>query len=134
MNEIIREPEKWHEDWCNFKPDELRCACCNRLEISSDLMDLLQKARNDLGSITITSGYRCPDYNSKVSKKTGLSGPHTTGYAVDIHISNSEHRKKILSYFADKVNGLGIAKTFIHIDLLNKDLGFDARPNCWLYS
>ena len=99
-----------------------------------DLLDhlVLQKARNVLGPLTLTSAYRCSDHNSKVSS-TGLSGPHTTGFAVDIHVSNSQHRKELLSYFADKVTGLGIAKTFIHIDLLNNDLGFDARPNCWLY-
>ena len=96
-------------------------------------MDLLQQARETLGPLMITSAYRCPNHNSKVSS-TGLSGPHTTGYAVDIHVSNSQHRKQIISYFANKVFGLGIAKTFIHIDLLNRDLGFDARPNCWLYS
>jgi len=131
---IIREPGNWQEDWCNFKPDEFRCSCCNRLEIASELVDMLQTAREALGvPLTLTSAYRCPDHNSKVSS-TGLSGPHTTGYSVDIHVSNSQHRKQLISYFADKVSGLGIAKTFIHIDLLNSDLGFDARPNCWLYS
>ena len=48
---MIREPETWQEDWCNFTPDEFRCSCCNRLEISSDIMDLLQKARNELGPL-----------------------------------------------------------------------------------
>ena len=132
MSEIIREPEKWHEDWCNFSPDEFRCSCCNRLEIAAELVDLLQKAREALGPLVINSAYRCSDHNNKVSS-TGLNGPHTTAYAVDIHVSNSQHRKQLLSYFANKVSGLGIAKTFIHIDLLNNDLGFDARPNCWLY-
>jgi len=131
---MIREPGDWQEDWCNFKPDEFRCSCCNRLEIASELVDMLQTAREALGvPLTLTSAYRCPDHNSKVSS-TGISGPHTTGYSVDIHVSNSQHRKQLISYFADKVSGLGIAKTFIHIDLLNADLGFDARPNCWLYS
>ena len=132
MSKIIRDPGDWKEDWCNFKPDEFRCSCCNRLEIAADLIDLLQKAREAIGPLVITSAYRCADHNSKVSS-TGLNGPHTTSYAVDIHVSNSQHRKLLLSYFANKVSGLGIAKTFIHIDLLNNDLGFDARPNCWLY-
>ena len=129
---MIREPGNWQEDWCNFTPDEFRCKCCNRLEIASELLDILQKAREALGPLVITSSYRCSDHNSKVSS-TGLSGPHTTGFAADIHVSNSQHRKQLISYFADKVTGLGVAKTFTHIDLLNADLGFDARPNCWLY-
>ena len=129
---MIREPGDWQEDWCNFTPDEFRCSCCNRLEISSDILDLLQTARNELGPLTITSAYRCPDHNSKVSS-TGPSGPHTSGYAVDIHVSNSQHRKKLIDYFATKVTGLGVAKTFLHIDLLTPELGFEMRPNAWKY-
>ena len=129
---MIREPGDWQEDWCNFTPDEFRCSCCNRLEISSDIMDLLQKARNDLGPLTITSAYRCPSYNSSVSS-TGENGPHTTGMAVDIHVSNSQHRKQLIDYFATKVTVLGVAKTFLHIDLLTPELGFEMRPNAWKY-
>ena len=129
---MIREPGDWQEDWCNFTPDEFRCSCCNRLEISSDIMDLLQTARNDLGPLQITSAYRCPSHNSSVSS-TGENGPHTTGMAVDIHVSNSQHRKQLIDYFATKVTGLGIAKTFIHIDLLTYEHGFEMRPNAWKY-
>ena len=79
---MIREPGDWQEDWCNFKPDEFRCSCCNRLEIASELIRCTyKKLEIALGPLTITSAYRCPDHNSKVSS-TGLSGPHTTGFAV----------------------------------------------------
>ena len=56
-----------------------------------------------------------------------------SGYAVDIHVSNSQHRKKLIDYFATKVTGLGVAKTFLHIDLLTPELGFEMRPNAWKY-
>ena len=95
-------------------------------------MDLLQTARNELGPLQITSAYRCPSHNSSVSS-TGENGPHTTGMAVDIHVSNSQHRKQLIDYFATKVTGLGIAKTFIHIDLLTYEHGFEMRPNAWKY-
>ena len=129
---MIREPETWQEDWCNFTPDEFRCSCCNRLEISSDIMDLLQAARNELGPLQITSAYRCPQHNSKVSK-TGENGPHTTGLAVDIHVSNSQHRKQLIDYFTTKVTGLRVAKTFLHLDSLTPEKGFEMRPNAWKY-
>ena len=96
-------------------------------------MNLIQKARDDLGPLSITSGYRCSDHNDKVSS-TGPTGPHTTGMAADISVKDSQHRKKLITYFANKVTGLGIAKSFIHIDLLNSDRGFTMRPNCWVYS
>ena len=43
------------------------------------------------------------------------------------------YRKQLIDYFADKVTGLGIAKTFIHIDILYEEDGFGMRPNCWIY-
>jgi len=132
MSTYVREPGEWDPKWVNFNPDEFKCSCCGRLDIHSDLLDLLQKAREDLGSaITINSAYRCPEHNDNVSS-TGLAGPHTSGKACDIHVSNSQHRKKLIDYFTNKVTGLGIAKTFIHIDILTPD-EISHRPNCWLY-
>ena len=129
---IIDEHNNWNSNWVNFKPEEFECSHCNVLKISSDLMDFLQTARDDLGPLSITSAYRCQDHNNSVSK-TGPNGPHTTGKAVDISVKDSQHRKQLITYFASKVTGLGIAKSFIHIDLLNADDGFEMRPNSWVY-
>ena len=132
MSTYIREQSDWKEKWKNFNLDEFRCKCgCGHVSIHSDLLDLLQTARNNIGAITITSAFRCNEHNDKVSS-TGLSGPHTTSKAVDIHVSNSQHRKLLIDYFTNKVTGLGIAKTFIHIDILTSD-EVPHRPNCWLY-
>ena len=133
MSIYINEPGDWDQNWVNFKPEELECSHCNVLKISSDLMDFLQTARDDLGPLSITSAYRCEDHNNDVST-TGFNGPHTTGKAVDISVKDSQHRKQLITYFAPKVTGLGIAKSFIHIDLLTTDDGFEMRPNCWVYS
>jgi len=121
------------EKWKNFKLDEFKCQCgCGHVEVHSDLLDLLQKARDDMGrALNITSAYRCPEHNDNVSS-TGLSGPHTTSKAVDIHVSNSQHRKQLIDYFANKVTGLGIAKTFIHIDIIPQE-ELSHRPNAWIY-
>jgi zinc D-Ala-D-Ala carboxypeptidase len=132
MSTYIREQSEWMEKWKNFNLDEFKCQCgCGHVSVHSDLLDLLQIARNVLGPITITSAYRCPDHNDSVSS-TGLSGPHTTSKAVDIHVSNSQHRKQLIDYFAKKVTGLGIAKTFIHIDIISKE-ELAHRPNAWIY-
>ena len=132
MSTYVRELGDWKEKWVNFNLDEFKCQCgCGHVSIHSDLLDLLQTARNTIGAITITSAFRCNEHNDKVSS-TGLSGPHTTSKAVDIHVSNSQHRKQLIDYFTDKVTGLGIAKTFIHIDILTSD-EVPHRPNCWLY-
>ena len=131
MSTYIREQSDWDQKWKNFSLDEFKCSCCGAVDISSDLLDVLQEARDILGPLQITSSYRCPSHNSSVSS-TGEDGPHTTGKAADIHVSNSQHRKQLIDYFAPKVTGLGIAKSFIHIDILTSD-EVSHRPNCWLY-
>ena len=129
---MITEKENWNEEWENFSPDEVKCSHCGELKIDEELMDLIQEARETLGPLRITSGYRCSEHNNNISS-TGPTGPHTTGKALDIATSNSQQRKELIDYFATKVSGLGIAKSFIHIDLLTDEDGFDARPNCWTY-
>jgi len=132
MSTYIREQSEWMEKWKNFKLDEFRCRCgCGHAEVHSDLLDLLQTARENLGPIQITSAYRCPSHNDKVSS-TGLAGPHTTAMAVDIHVSNSQHRKSLIDWFAKRVTGLGIAKTFLHIDIIPPSQ-LAHRPNAWIY-
>ena len=133
MSTYISEPSNWDQNWVNFSPDEVKCSHCGELKIHEDIMDLLQEARGGLGPLTITSGYRCSTHNAAVSKKTGANGPHTTGKALDIAVKNSQHRKELITYFAPKVQGLGIAKSFIHIDLLYEEDGFEGRPNSWVY-
>ena len=132
MSIYISEPGDWKERWENFKPEELSCSHCGELKIHEDIMDLLQEAWGVLGPLSITSGYRCNEHNAAVSK-TGANGPHTTGKAVDIAVRDSKHRKELITYFAPKVTGFGIAKSFIHIDLLTADDGFEMRPNSWVY-
>ena len=132
MSIYISEPSDWRESWVNFSPDEVKCSHCGELKIHEDIMDLIQEARNDLGPLSITSGYRCSTHNAAVSS-TGENGPHTTGKSLDISVRDSQHRQQLITYFAPKVQGLGIAKSFIHIDLLYEEDGFPGRPNSWVY-
>ena len=132
MSTFIREHGDWDPSWENFKPEELQCSHCQTLKIHAGIMNGLQQARNDLGPLSITSGYRCSEHNAAVSK-TGSNGPHTTGKAIDISVRDSQHRKQLIDYFAPQVQGLGIAKSFIHIDILYEEDGFPSRPNSWVY-
>ena len=114
MSTLIKEPGNWDPSWENFKPEEFQCSHCQALMIHSDIMDLLQEAREELGPMSITSGYRCGVHNSLVSK-TGLKGPHTTGKAVDISVRDSQHRKQLITYFAPIVSGF---KIILYVNLL----------------
>lgn len=83
----------------------------------------------------ITSGYRSPEYNNKVSK-TGRNGPHTFGKAADILVS----RKNVFIVLKNAFEmgcfmGFGIKQhgenRYIHIDSLCDHEG--PRPNVWSY-
>ena len=132
MSTYVKEPGEWRESWENFQPKEVSCSHCGELKIHEDIMDLLQEGRGVLGQLSLNSAYRCSTHNAAVSK-TGANGPHTTGKAVDIAVRDSQHRKQLIEYFAPKVQGLGIAKSFIHIDILYEEDGFEMRPNSWGY-
>ena len=119
---MIREPGDWQEDWCNFKPDEFRCSCCNRLEIASELIDMLQTAREALGvPLTLTSAYRCPDHNSKI--KGSSRSQHLLGKAADITIQSLKPAE-VFVIIEDLIDmgellqgGVGAYDTFTHYDI-----------------
>ena len=132
MSIYISEQSEWKEEWKNFVLDEFKCSCCRKVKMDAAMIDLVQNARNVLGPLSITSAYRCSSHNDSVSS-TGPNGPHTTGHSLDISVKDSQHRKELIDYFATKVTGLGIAKSFIHIDNLTHEHGFNMRPNAWKY-
>lgn len=107
--------------------------------IMPDTLDRLQLLRNYCGfPFRITSAYRSPEYNSKVSS-TGEHGPHTTGRAFDINVYGE--KVNILIYFAHKVGftGIGVkqkgpyASRFVHIDDLENHETNGPRPWAWSY-
>ena len=108
---MITDKEQWNEEWQNFSPDEVKCSHCGELKIDEELMDLIQEARENLGPLRITSGYRCSEHNNNISS-TGPNGPHTTGKALDIATSNSQQRKELIDYFATKVSDLIFSQAF----------------------
>ena len=98
--------------------------------------NVVQPIREKFGVTIITSGYRSPEHNNSVSS-TGLDGPHTTGIAVDI-ATNTQSQYKLLNFalnYEPKPTGIGIAKTFTHLDWLTPDVSqkYVVRPNVWKY-
>ena len=67
-------------------------------------------------SFVITSGYRTKEHNTRVGGVSGSS--HTLGLAADIKCSDSRERSLIVSgLLRAGFNRIGIANTFIHVDL-----------------
>lgn len=97
------------------------------------LMNKLQKMRDLCGfPFKINSGFRCPDYNEKISS-TGRTGPHTKGRAVDIGVEGTKAYLVVDAAYEVGMTGIGFQQKgggrFIHVD----DLTTPPRPNVWSY-
>lgn len=85
-------------------------------------MKRLDALRDLLGyPLRVTSGYRCPAYNAKISK-TGMNGAHTTGEAVDLLASGKKALEIVGEAYSLGFTGIGIkqkgpqAGRFVHLD------------------
>lgn len=109
----------------NFSSREFRCGLgsgckCTTTLIDDKLVEYLQKIRDHFGAeVEITSGYRCPSYNGRVSGATGSR--HTKGQAADI-VVNGITPARVAAYAEGiGVLGIGLYETdkdghFTHID------------------
>lgn len=123
----------------HFKEYELECRCgCGKADMDIDFMEMLEDLRVWYGKpIRLSSAFRCPSYNNKVSV-TGLNGPHTTGCAVDILVHGSYAYDILRGAFVFGFTGVGVDQKgrlggrFIHLDSLS--VPDYHRPRVWTYS
>ena len=125
--------------WPHFSHKELACHCgCGRMEMRDPFMRKLEELRTSFGKpMRITSAYRCPNHNERVSK-TGRNGPHTTGQAIDIQVSGEDAFDLLFFAIGFGFAGIGInqrgphANRFVHLDRL-EGLIDRPRPRIWSY-
>lgn len=116
------------------KKKELACKCCGLANVDDKFYALLNEARsNSSVPFVIVSGCRCVTHNKKVGGKAESAHIATNdrkSFAVDIKATDSRSRYEILrSLIAVGFTRIGIAKTFIHVDL---DPSKDERV-VWVY-
>jgi zinc D-Ala-D-Ala carboxypeptidase len=116
-----------------FYKDEFACKHCGQNLTNEDFLAKLNRfGEKLLFPVIVSSGYRCPEHNQKVSK-TGPKGPHTTGRAVDLAVRGEQAyivlREALISgaFTGIGVNQKGESR-FIHLDDLK-----DNRPAVWSY-
>jgi len=82
-----------------------------------EILHMLDAVRKKFGKpIKINSGYRTVARNKKIGGVSKSS--HLKGLAVDISCNNSVNRFKLLNLLLEAgFNRIGIAKTFIHVDI-----------------
>lgn len=121
-----------------FTVPELMCKCgCELWDMDLEYMDKLIRMRHELAfPFVLTSAFRCPSYNNRMSK-TGLTGPHTTGRAVDVRVYGNRAYQLIGNAVKYGMTGLGVSQSgrdrFIHLDDLTVQDGFP-RPWPWSYT
>lgn len=111
----------------NFLASEFLChgsGCCSSGKIDDKLVEILQKIRDHFGKpVTITSGYRCPTWNTKIG---GVKGSyHTYGQAADIGVAGVAPAE--VAKYAESIGvlGIGLYETdkdgyFVHVDTRTK--------------
>lgn len=120
-----------------FRLDEFACRCgCKRNNMDERFLEELDQLRTIYGKpLIVSSGYRCPDHNAKVSS-TGRTGPHTTGHACDFAVSGGDSLLLLRVALVLDFTGIGInqkgAGRFIHVDDLPNRAG-QPRPTLWSY-
>jgi zinc D-Ala-D-Ala carboxypeptidase len=119
-----------------FKPTDFACKHCGENKTSPLTMELADELRHRCGfPLTISSGYRCPDHNAKVSG-TGRTGPHTTGEAFDVAVSHGQAFEVLRHAMKMNFSGIGVQQKgggrFIHLDTLPNAPG-QPRPTVWSY-
>lgn len=122
------------DDYPNFSESEFTCSCCGKTGVKKSFMDKLQALRTAYGkSMTVTSGYRCPEHPIEAKKQK--PGSHASGYASDIHCTGQTAHKIMKLAFEMGFTGIGVnmkgaAKNrFIHLDTIQSA----PRPNVWSY-
>lgn len=122
----------------NFSRWEFVCKCgCGANNINPLLVQRLESMRRLFGrGITITSGCRCKQWNTKVggeahsSHLVEIDGQARTGLAADIACFTSTTRMKLLmAALTVGFERVGIGENFIHVDT-DRSLPQDV---CWVY-
>lgn len=119
------------KEWNHFELSEFNCKCCGENKMDEEFITKLDALREAYGKgLKVSSGYRCPAHNSRVSS-TGPNGPHTTGLAVDFAVDRADAHK-LLALAAPLFRGIGVNQKgsgrFLHLDDIQ-----EGRPTAWSY-
>jgi uncharacterized protein YcbK (DUF882 family) len=110
-----------------FSLSDFDCQETGENEMDFDFIRDLDNLREACGfPFIITSGYRAPSHS--IESKKDKPGMHAYGIASDIRVRNG-HERMIIVWKAIEMgfNGIGVAKTFVHIDKRN------STPVMWVY-
>ena len=105
----------------HFQVQEFACNDgSDQILIDGDLVDLLEKIRAAVGGkpVLINSAYRTPEYNASPNVGGAKTSQHLYGRAADILVAGASPLLvgQIAEYYLDRRGGIGVYKTFTHVD------------------
>ena len=113
-----------------FSRSEFACRgdnCCDHsAPVNMDLIYKLEMLRDQIGPMTVNSGFRCRKHNADVGG-TGKS-QHTLGNAADIALDGRDIMDLKQRAVELGFRGIGMYSTFIHLDVRTNNFGW---PNIW---
>jgi len=104
----------------NFSRSEFKCNCnnCKFAAVDVELLEVLEDVRSHFNApITITSGWRCHDYNALVGG--AKDSYHKRGTAADFQVSGVtplEVYKWLDERYSHKY-GIGLYNSWVHLDV-----------------
>tara|TARA_R100000963_G_C4642571_1_gene106252 strand:- start:1287 stop:1694 length:408 start_codon:yes stop_codon:yes gene_type:complete len=123
----------------HFTIKEMRCKGTGICEMNDVFMEILEQIRSEYGKpMFISSGFRHPDHNERVSS-TGRTGPHTKGQACDVLCMGED--AMLIAKIAKELGMTGFGfrqhgpyqKRFLHLDNLPNIVKVQKRPWTWSY-
>lgn len=110
-----------------FKRSDFDCQQTGENRMEDEFIHKLDALREKCGwPFFVTSGYRDPSHS--IERKKSKGGTHTMGIAADIRVTNGKQRHEIVKHaMAMGFTGIGIAKTFVHVDMR------EDTPVLWAY-
>ena len=111
-----------------FTIDEFDCQETGENRMEPEFLDKLDTLREACGfPFIITSGFRHPTKHP-IEKAKPIPGTHAQGIACDIRATTGSERHTIVKHAMNLgFRGIGVAKTFIHVDTRG------TAPVLWLY-
>ena len=110
-----------------FKVEDFDCQETGENRMEPEFIERLDELREACGfPFIITSGYRSPSHS--IEKRKAKPGTHAQGIAADIRVSGGVQRRIIIEKAIELgFNGIGVAKTFVHVDIR------EDAPVIWCY-
>ena len=110
-----------------FNESEFACSHCGKVAMDQEHIDRVNALRESVGfPLKVSSGYRCPEH--PLEAKKSKPGTHAQGIACDIAVANGVERRQLVKQaFYLGFTGIGVAKTFVHVDMR------ETEPVLWVY-